>query len=330
MSEGDSYFHFHISPFPSYPNVPSHPTDQPPNSTMPPKSPFISFSPIQTIEIVPQTAANVHTNKGPAPQLAMPSLEDSAGSTASSVDSSDPRTDVSHLPPAPRKTSDAVTITNPLLPDFVAHSAHDFMYAYLSQSRQVPQRIPIAASTFRNATQSPLLRLPADIRHRIWSYILQRPGCTHLGNDKNRDLKVQSLKIKNIMRMGTTCRLMRAELNLAFLSQQTIEFRRRFFKKWMANFTADQHQAIRKVRIYESETRQGMEGFWNNVAKLGALEKFVLIVDAHEGMAKARNRVMGFFSNKLNCVIGHKVEFEVLERVHDHNKPRGQQIALVI
>lgn len=295
---------------------------------MPPKSPSISFSPIQTIEIVPQTAANVHTNKGPAPQLAMPSLEDSAGSTASSVDSSDPRTDVSHLPPAPRKTSDAVTITNPLLPDFVAHSAHDFMYAHLLLIRQVPQRILIAARTLRNATQSPLLRLPAGIRHRIWSYILQRPGYTHLGYDKNRDLKVQSLKTKNIMRMGTTCRLMRVELNLAFLSQQTIEFRRGFFRRWMSVFIAEQHQAIRKVRIYESEARQGMERFWNDVAKLDALEKFVLIVDAHEGMAKARNRVMGFFSNKLNCIVGHKVEFEVLER--DHNKPRGQQIALVI
>ena len=139
---------------------------------------------------------------------------------------------------------------------------------------------------------------------------------------------MQSLKIKNIKRMGTTCRLMRVELNLAFLSQQTIEFRRRFFRKWMSVFIAEQHQAIRKVRIYESEARQGMEDFWNDVAKLGALEKFVLIVDVHEGMAKARNRVMGFFSNKLNSVVGHKVEFEVLER--DHNKSRGQQIALVV
>lgn len=149
-----------------------------------------------------------------------------------------------------------------------------------------------------------------------------------MGNDKNRDLKVQSLKIKNIMRMGTTCRLMRVELNLAFLSQQTIEFRRGFFKRWMANFTTDQHQAIRKVRIYESESRQGMENFWDDVAKLGALEKFVLVVDVHEGMAKARNRVMGFFSNKLNSVVGHKVEFEFLER--DHNNPRGQQTTFVI
>ena len=72
----------------------------------------------------------------------------------------------------------------------------------------------------------------------------------------------------------------------------------------------------------------GMEKFWNEVTKLGALEKFVLIVDVHEGMAKARNRVMGFFSNKLNSVVGHKVEFEVLER--DHSKPLSLQITLVI
>jgi hypothetical protein len=122
---------------------------------------------------------------------------------------------------------------------------------------------------------------------------------------------------------------MRVELNLEFPGQQTIEFRRRFFRKWMAVFTAEQHQAIRKVRVYASDAREDIDDFWDDAAKLGALEKFVLIVDAHERMqAKARDRVMGFFSGMLNSVIGHKVEFEVLER--DHSKPLRQQITLVI
>jgi predicted GTPase len=137
---------------------------------------------------------------------------------------------------------------------------------------------------------------------------------------------VQSRKVKNIMRLGTTCRVMRAELSLRFLGQQTIEFRRRRFKRWMANFSADQHGAIRKVRVYESDAIYS--AFWKTVEKLSALEKLVLIVDVHEGMAKARNRVMGFFSNKLNSVVGHKVEFEVLER--DHSKPLSKQITLAI
>ena len=295
---------------------------------MSPKPPSISFSPIQTIEVVPQTAANLLSNKGPAPQLAMPHLEDSAGSANSSVDSPDPRTDVSHLSPALRKTFDAVAITNPLLPDFIALNTHDFMYAHLLSFEQVPLRILTAISTLHNAAQSPLLRLPEELRYKIWSYILQRPSCTHLGRDKDGEFRVQSRKVKNIMRMGTTCRLMRVELNLAFLSQQTIEFKRGFFRRWMSVFTAEQLQAIRKVRIFESDSRKGMEGFWNDVAKLGALEKFVLIVDVHEGMAKARNRVMGFFSNKLNNAVGHKVDFEVLER--DHSKPLSQQITLAI
>ena len=184
-----------------------------------------------------------------------------------------------------------------------------------------------AISTLHNAAQSPLLRLPAKLRYVIWSYILQRPGCTHLGNAKNGKLRVQSRKVENIMRTGTTCRLMRAELSLRFLGQQTIEFRRGFFKKWMAkNFTADQHGAIRKVRVYESDANRST--FWKDMEKLSALEKLVLIVEVHENMAKARNRVMGFFSNKLNSIIGHKVEFEVLER--NHSKPLSQQITLAI
>jgi hypothetical protein len=297
---------------------------------MSPKSPSLSFSPIQTVEVSPHIAANLLTNKGPAPQLAMLPLEYSTESPASDIDFVHPRTDNSHFSLAHTKISNAMQITNPLLPDFIAHSAHDFMYAHLLLIRQVPQDILIAASTLRNATQSPLLRLPAEIRHRIWSYILQRPGYTHLGNDQNWELKVKSRKVKNIMRMGTTCRLMRVELNLEFLGQQTIEFSRRFFRKWMAVFTAEQHQAIRKVRVYASDAREDMDGFWDEAAKLGALEKFVLIVDAHERMqAKARDRVMGFFSGMLNSVIGHKVEFEVLERDR-HNKTVSRQTILVI
>lgn len=98
----------------------------------------------------------------------------------------------------------------------------------------------------------------------------------------------------------------------------------------MAVFTAEQHQVNRKVRVYKSDAREDMDGFWDDVAKLDALEKLVLIVDAHERMqAKARDRVMGFFSHMLNSVVGHMVEFEVLER-SQHNKTLSRLIIRMI
>ncbi|KAG9204152.1 hypothetical protein G6514_001790 [Epicoccum nigrum] len=95
---------------------------------------------------------------------------------------------------------------------------------------------------------------------------------------------------------------MRVDLNLKFLGQQTIEFRRRFFRKWMAVFTAEQHQVNRKVRVYDSDAREDMDGFWDDVAKLDALEKLVLIVDAHE--PNAMMTIEPFIMHYKDCVYG--------------------------
>lgn len=117
-----------------------------------------------------------------------------------------------------------------------------------------------------------------------------------------------------VMGIGSACRQIRAETYLRYLTQNLIQFRgRQSFKRWIEAFAAEEHEALRSIRVFENDAH--VPGFWEDVGKLRGLEKVVLYVtrdDEDAGEQKNREMVISFFSNKLNSAVGHKVKLEVL------------------
>jgi hypothetical protein len=135
-----------------------------------------------------------------------------------------------------------------------------------------------------------------------------------LGYDNKRGKVKIKRPFMTVLRMGWKCRQIRAETYLQFLRQNILHFRRQSFKGWMEAFTAEEHNAIHRVRLYREDAHG--PGFWKDVGKLGGLEEFILLVTNKEdtGERKYREKEIRYFSKKLNKMVGHKVELEVIER----------------
>ena len=235
-------------------------------------------------------------------------------------------------------------------------STHDPLATEVAscEAMYVPSLLPeqssalIPPSTKRNQEQSPLLRLPAELRNRIFGYVVGPPTLVYLGYNLCGRLRISRAYMR-VKRIGQTSRQIRAETHLRFLRQNVLQFKRQTFKRCMRTFTAEEQNAIRRVRVYETEAlgrplgcgqaftaeeqnairrvrlcqMEAREcgpgrgpGLCENVGKLGGLEKIVLLVNIYEDAEEHKNRkiLMGWFSNKLNSVVRHKVEFEFLER----------------
>jgi hypothetical protein len=164
-------------------------------------------------------------------------------------------------------------------------------------------------SAKRNREQSPLLRLPAELRNEIWAYILgeYRLSWLYLESSGGKP-SLYTRKASEIIRVGSTCCQMRDEVGLRLFSQICVEGG--MFRRWVAALTAEQCSVIRKVRIDEEDTKQ--PGFWLAVGKLNGLEK--LFVNYHN----SRNRKLciediekdSVLRKKLDSTFGHEVDLE--------------------
>ncbi|KAF3001555.1 hypothetical protein E8E13_009748 [Curvularia kusanoi] len=179
------------------------------------------------------------------------------------------------------------------------------------------------AITVRNQ-ESPLLRLPAELRYRIWTYTLSLPvlrmGLTKKGVAKISDAH----RVKKIVRATAVCRQIRAETRLLFFRLQTFRFgsgllKQRMsgfgtFELWMERFGEEQRSAIRCIYVCQPQYLVGYKGeywgpcFWNIVATLHGLEKFVLLT-----RGKVNRRTRKVCRHKLNRALRDKVEL-VIER----------------
>jgi hypothetical protein len=109
--------------------------------------------------------------------------------------------------------------------------------------------------------------------------------------------------------MARTCRQVRAETYLRYLSQQTVVFQCHTFKRYMALFTAEQLNAIRKVHVYQSDAEA--VGFWEAIGTLGSLEYLPFRAYRTRTNLEA---VVSISQSKLKSLfVGHTVEFEVLK-----------------
>jgi hypothetical protein len=110
------------------------------------------------------------------------------------------------------------------------------------------------------------------------------------------------------MRVAMTCRQICAETYLRYLSQQTVLFQRGTFGRYMALFTAEQRNAIRKIHVYQNDTEAA--GFWEAVGTLGSLEYVAFRLYKPRTNVKA---VVSVSRAKLERLAGGRtVEFEAL------------------
>jgi hypothetical protein len=164
-------------------------------------------------------------------------------------------------------------------------------------------------SAKRNREQSPLLRLPAELRNEIWAYILEehRPSWFYLDSSGGNPL-LCARSARKIMRVGSTCCQMRVEVSLRLFNQ--ISVRCGMFRRWVAALTAEQCSVIRKVRVDENDTKR--PGFWLAVGKLSGLEK--LFVNYHDfgyrELSIEETEEDSVFREKLDCTVGHEVNLE--------------------
>lgn len=179
----------------------------------------------------------------------------------------------------------------------------------------------------RNQGESPLLQLPAELRYRIWTYALSLPvlrmGFTKKGVAKISDAQTHR-RVKKTLRITAICRQIRAETRLLFFSLQTFRFGSgllkqrlrgfRTFELWMMQFGKEQRSAIRCICVCQPQYLAGYKDvywgldFWNIVATLHGLEKFVLLT-----RGKVSRRTRKVCRHKLNRALGDKVEL-VIER----------------
>jgi hypothetical protein len=172
-------------------------------------------------------------------------------------------------------------------------------------------------SAKRNREQSPLLRLPAELRNEIWAYILEehRPSWLHL-NSSGRKLLLEARGVRKIMRVGSACCQMRVEVSLRLFNQVSV-VRHGIFERWMRALTAEQCSVIRKVSVHKKDTKR--PGFWHAVGKLNALEQ--LRVSCHD----FGNRELSIedieedsvFREKLESTFGHEVDLKKVYWRHE-------------
>lgn len=184
---------------------------------------------------------------------------------------------------------------NPLATDFVSC---DVMYV---QSPLLDQRSTLTSlSTKRNQEQSPLLRLPPELRNLIFGYVVGPPESSYMGSRRPRDFKL-------IRRIGGTCRQIRAETYLRYLSQQNFSFRCDSFRWHMALFTAEERNVICKIHVYQSDTEA--DGFWEAIGTLGSLEYLAFRLYRPRTNLGA---VVSVSQARLERFGGRTVEFEAL------------------
>lgn len=144
-------------------------------------------------------------------------------------------------------TSNPMSTHDPLATEV---ASYDAMYTH---SPLLDQRSALTiSSTKRNQEQSPLLRLPAELRNRIFGYVVGPPTLVYLGYNLCGRLRISRAYMR-VKRIGQTSRQIRAETHLRFLRQNVLQFKRQTFKRCMRTFTAEEQNAIRRVRVYETE-----------------------------------------------------------------------------
>jgi hypothetical protein len=184
---------------------------------------------------------------------------------------------------------------------FIKHwKAYDILYPPPKSFDTTPPN----PTTTLNQQNSPLLRLPSDIRSQIFAYVIDRPGYIEPHTDTSGKLRLPT-KLKEVMRTGQTCRQLRAETYLRYMSEQTFYFERRHFQRHLTLFNGEQLALIRKVRIYGEDTEAYF--FWDIVWYLRSIESFVVILDGEEDwgavVRELRRGLKGLVAREVNVSV---------------------------
>lgn len=101
---------------------------------------------------------------------------------------------------------------------------------------------------------------------------------------------------------------MRVEVSLRLFNH--ISVRRGLFRRWVAALTAEQCSVIRKVSVWEEDTKRSE--FWLAVAKLNALEKLIVnyISLGNREVSIEGTKEDIVFREKLDITVGRGVDLE--------------------
>jgi len=170
----------------------------------------------------------------------------------------------------------------------------------------------------RNATASPLLKLPAEIRNQIYEHVMDgvfpiRPR--HFCSVKTTDF--------DFLRI---CSQIYQEARLLFFNSNTFTFG---WEKDLERLTADQKTAIRRVDLHFCVKRWGsLFGNWTSLCKavakqltgLRSLKLFIHVIwfddEFHKRLLDGRNEWMKGV-NALRDMNSVKVEGELSTRVYE-------------
>lgn len=110
------------------------------------------------------------------------------------------------------------------------------------------------------------------------------------------------------MRVGSTCCQMRVEVSLRLFNH--ISVRHGMFRRWVAALTAEQCSVIRKVSVWEEDTKRPK--FWLAVERLNALEKLIVnYIDlGNREVSIEETEEDSVFRERLDTTVGHKVDLE--------------------
>lgn len=188
-----------------------------------------------------------------------------------------------------------------IVKNFIKHwKAYDVLYPPPKSFDATPP----TPTTALNQQNSPLLRLPSEIRSQIFAYVIDSPCYIEPHTDTSGKLRVPT-KLKEVMRTGHTCRQLRAETYLRYLSQQTFYFKKYRFQEHLALFTGEQQALIRHVRIYGEDTETFF--FWDAVWYLRSIESFTVILDGEENwgavLRELRRGLEGLVARKVNVAV---------------------------
>ena len=184
---------------------------------------------------------------------------------------------------------------------FIKHwKAYDVLYPPPKSFDTTP---PTPTITL-NQQNSPLLRLPSEIRSRIFAHVIGPPGYIEPHTDTSGKLRLPT-KLKEVMRTGHTSRQLRAETYLRYMSQQTFYFKQYRFQEHLSLFTGEQQALIRHVRIYGEDTETFF--FWDAVWYLRSIESFTVILDGEENwgavLRELRRGLEGLVARKVNVAV---------------------------
>ena len=177
-------------------------------------------------------------------------------------------------------------------------------------------------STQRNQTESPLLRLPPELRNVIYTYVLSPRylWIDIIGKDMwligNADEKGY-VRVSDSLRFMETCHQIRSEAEVLYWQSKVVRSGPSYdaessIGRLLDALTLEQCNAIRTVQVHKDELSQ--DTLWEQLLRLQGLKQLTLWGSYYsEGSDSVLVEGLTKISKRVDALVGHKVELLVEE-----------------